>query len=69
LHLSRASGGLLQAPTGVDMDRRIAESLSATVAVRLLDLDCPEPQVVFEGSGRHAGLEAAGDLSRLSSRR
>jgi hypothetical protein len=65
LHLARASGGLLQAPTGVDMDRRIAESLSATVALRLLALGGPAPKVVFEGTGRHAGLEAAGDLARL----
>jgi hypothetical protein len=61
----RARGGLINAPTTGDMGRRIAETLDATVDVRLLATGDGQERVVFEGSGRHAGLEAAGDLAYL----
>jgi hypothetical protein len=47
------------------MGRRIAETLGATVEVRLSRLEAAGPSLVFEGTGRHAGLEAVGDLMRL----
>jgi hypothetical protein len=62
---TRAEGGLLHAPTTADMGRRIAETLGATVEVRLSRLEAAGPSLVFEGTGRHAGLEAVGDLMRL----
>ncbi len=66
LHMeaSRAGGGLLQAPTHTEMDRRIIETLNATIRVRLENLS---GEVLYAGTGRHAGLETVGDLSRLVS--
>jgi hypothetical protein len=58
----RVEGGLLHAPTTVEMDRRIIETLNAQFEVRLEDL---EGQVIFEGTGQHAGLETVGDLDEL----
>jgi hypothetical protein len=58
----RASGGLLQAPTAVAMDRRIMETLDADFEVSFEDLD---GHILFEGTGRYAGLETVGDLNLL----
>jgi hypothetical protein len=61
----RAHGGLLKAPTPSGMDRRIAETLDARVAVRLSQRRAQGSHILFEEEGRNAGLEAAGDLDRL----
>jgi hypothetical protein len=61
----RAEGGLLQAPTAIDMDRRIAETLGARVETTLYALEGGRPRPIFRDTGRHAGLEAVGDLARL----
>ena len=61
----RSAGGLLHAPTPVHMGWRIAETLSAEVEVALYKLGSSASQVLFRGTGRHVGLEAVGDLSRL----
>jgi hypothetical protein len=61
----RTRGGLINAPTTHDMGRRIVETLDATVDVRLLATGNGQEQVLFEGTGRHAGLEAIGDLAHL----
>ena len=63
IEATRAEGGLLHAPTPSGMGRRIAETLSAEIGVRLVER--PSGRLVFEGMGRHAGLEAVGDLARL----
>jgi hypothetical protein len=65
VYATRAEGGLLKAPTVTGMERRIAETLNAKVEVRLIALEQRHPQVLFEGAGQHAGLEAVGDLTRL----
>jgi hypothetical protein len=62
---ARAQGGLLHAPTTADMSRRIAETLNASVEVRLTSLARVGRKTLFEGTGRHAGLEAVGDMNRL----
>jgi hypothetical protein len=62
---ARTEGGLLQAPTTVDMGRRIAETLSATVQVELARIQGRDSEPVFRDTGRHAGLEIVGDLARL----
>jgi tocopherol cyclase len=67
MRAARTEGGLLQAPTVVDMGRRIAETLGATVDVELHALESAGPRLIFRGTGRHAGLEAVGDLVRLRS--
>jgi hypothetical protein len=58
----RVEGGLLKAPTTIEMDRRIIETLNASLAVRLEDLS---GQALFAGTGHHAGLETVGDLDGL----
>jgi len=57
----RAEGGLILGPTRLEMGKRVHETLRAAVRVRLTRA----AQVLYEGSGRHAGLEAHGDLDRL----
>jgi hypothetical protein len=54
---------LLHAPVRSGMERRVLESLTATVEVRLTRLDSHGEQVVFEGTGRNAGLEVGGDVA------
>ena len=62
MQAARAEGGLLLGPTREDMGKRVNETLRATVDVRLSTL---AGVTLFEGQGRHAGLEAHGDLERL----
>ena len=58
----RVTGGLLRGPTRLDMGKRVLETLSATVHVRLETL---QGALLFEGVGSHTGLEVMGDLPRL----
>ena len=62
IRASRVEGGLLQAPTMVEMDRRIIETLNAQLEV---SFENHKGEVIFSGTGRHAGLETVGDLDRL----
>jgi len=62
MQAARAEGGLLLGPTREDMGKRVNETLRATVDVRLSTL---AGVTLFAGQGRHAGLEAHGDLERL----
>ncbi|HSM24819.1 MAG TPA: hypothetical protein VK856_08165, partial [Anaerolineaceae bacterium] len=57
-------GGLLLAPTPEGMGRRIAETLKASIHVRLINLKTGD--VEFDDSGKYAGLEAVGDLEKLT---
>ena len=60
---TRSEGGLLHAPYRTDMLQRVTESLTATVAVKLIDR--ASESVIFEGSGRHAGLEINGEIRQI----
>ncbi len=60
---TQAEGGLLHAPTPEGMGRRIAETLNASIHVRLVHLK--SGIVEFIGQGDYAGLEAVGDLEKL----
>lgn len=60
---TQAEGGLLHAPTPEGMGRRIAETLSATIHVRLVNLRSND--VEFDDVGEYGGLEAVGDLDKL----
>lgn len=62
---TRAEGGLLHAPTTAAMDRRIAETLSGSIAVTLSALAGGTARILMQDTGRYAGLEAVGDLARL----
>lgn len=58
----QAGGGLIYGPTRHDMGKRVDETLDAVLHVRLSTL---AGDVLFEGTGRHAGLEINGDIPRL----
>jgi hypothetical protein len=60
----RAAGGLLASPVRSEMHKRVDETLSSSVALRLVRLGAGGG-VLFEGRGRCAGLEVHGDLERL----
>lgn len=62
LNARRAQGGLLRGPTPQDMGGRVMETLSASIEVKLETL---KGDLIFEGTGEHAGLEVVGDLQRL----
>jgi hypothetical protein len=53
----------LRGPTKVDMGMRVPEALDATLDVQLTTRN--GNRVIFEGHGRNAGLEVAGDLETL----
>ena len=65
IEATRTEGGLLQAPYRTDMLKRVTESLTATVDVRLVEREGGRDHVVFEGQGRHVGLEINGELKQL----
>lgn len=58
----RAGGGLILGPTREEMHIRVDETLNASVAVRLRTR---AGETIFQGKGRHAGMEVQGDLDRL----
>ena len=58
---TKSEGGLLYAPYNKQMIERVAETMTSEVKVRLERLD--GKRTIFEGVGRHACLEAQGDLS------
>ena len=60
---ARSEGGLLHAPYRSDMLQRVTESLTATIVVRLIELK--SGRVMFEGTGRHAGLEINGEIQQI----
>ncbi|MFN0036771.1 MAG: tocopherol cyclase family protein [Saprospiraceae bacterium] len=58
---TQAPGAALVSPLSGEMKGKIQESLQATLRVELLE----NGQRIFEGTGRNAGLEAAGELGVL----
>ena len=58
----RAEGGLLHSPERSAMLQRVLESLTARLDVRLAAVLGGREQVIFEGEGRHAGLEIVGPI-------
>jgi hypothetical protein len=64
---SREVGSVLQAPTTLQMDRRIMETLSARIDVTFSERVDGRWVQRFSGQGKHAGLEVVGDLSLVSS--
>lgn len=61
----REQGGLILGPTRTEMGKRIGETMLATVDVYLQEWSQRE-RLLFAGSGRNAGLEIHGDISRLT---
>jgi hypothetical protein len=60
-----AAAGVLRGPTGADMAGRVPESLQATVTVQLSATGRNSTRLIFEGTGRNAGLEIVGETARL----
>ena len=58
----RGRTGDLKGPTRQDMGMRVAESLQAVIHLKL---STAGGKVLYEDSGRHAGLEIAGNINRL----
>jgi hypothetical protein len=58
----RKKGVVLQAPTSLEMDRRIIETLDAHFDIRF---ETKTGELIYEGSGLHAGLEVVGDVQKL----
>jgi tocopherol cyclase len=61
----RAEGGLLHSPERVAMLQRVLESLTARVEVRLSAVTGGRERLLFEGTGRHAGLEIVGPINEI----
>ena len=47
------------------MLQRVLESLTARLDVRLLAVSSGQEQVIFAGTGRHAGLEIVGPIHEI----
>jgi hypothetical protein len=62
LTVSRSETGDLKGPTRQDMSMRVAESLTAKIHVKLLRTN---GEIIFEDTGKHAGLEIAGNIKKL----
>jgi hypothetical protein len=54
--------GMLKAPVEGDMDRRIAESIDATLLISMLD---KKGNILFQNSTNITGLEMVGDFNKL----
>ena len=65
LHAFSSEGGWLQAPRNEGMVNRIPESLDSSVEIALTLEGPSKREVCFQGKGRRAGYEAAGNLERL----
>lgn len=61
----RSEGGLLHAPYRAAMLQRVLESLTATVAVRLVALHPHGEKVLFDEIGGCAGLEIGGEIAGI----
>lgn len=57
----KSSGGELISPLAGNMAGKVNESMQATVEVRLVERE----KLIFEGTGRNAGLEVAGPAQEL----
>jgi hypothetical protein len=58
----RAEGGLLYGPTRQEMHKRVDETMNARLSVTLRQRN---GSLLFQETGRHAGMEVQGDLARL----
>ena len=62
IEVSASRGVELRSPVQGEMLGRLAESLSAETYIRLYRLNKGKDQLLFNGTGRHTGLEIAGKL-------
>jgi len=57
----QAPGAVLMSPLTGEMKGKVNESMQGTLYVRFYD----QEKLVYDGLGRHAGLEVAGDVAEL----
>lgn len=62
LEVSYLKGAELKTPVMGDMQGRLSESLSAVAQLKLFQISKGFERIVFEGAGRHTGLEIEGEL-------
>ena len=62
IQATRSHGGMLHAPAVNEMTNRLLESLTSTVDVKLKEHG---GKILFEGTGRHAGVELGGAIEDL----
>jgi len=65
LDARKAEGAVLHAPYERRMLARVAETMTSEIELRFLETVNGRDRVVYEGIGRHACLEAQGDLNRV----
>ncbi len=66
IEATRAAGGLLHSPERTAMLQRVMESLTAQIHVRLIHQGTDT--IVFDETGKHAGLEVVGELPGMKFR-
>ncbi|MCF8259402.1 MAG: tocopherol cyclase family protein [Melioribacteraceae bacterium] len=59
----RTKGGLLHGPYENEMTQRVSESLDSKIKVKLVDRK--SGKIIFEGEGKHAGLDINGKLEEI----
>ncbi|MDO8123651.1 MAG: tocopherol cyclase family protein [Candidatus Hermodarchaeota archaeon] len=61
----RAHGAMLKSPEEGLMTGRIIESLDSSIQLKYFTKDKNRTELIFEGTGRNAGLEVVGNLSEI----
>jgi tocopherol cyclase len=62
LEVSYLKGAELKTPVLGEMRGRLSESLSAVTRLKLFQISNESERIVFEGAGRHTGLEIEGEI-------
>lgn len=65
MHTRRGPGLILKAPTINGMERQIKESIQSEVDIRLYQRIKTGKTLIYQGTGRNAGLEVEGNINRL----
>ena len=65
IEATRAVGILLPSPIDGSMTGRILESITAKIYVKLIKLIKKKEKILFEGTGRNAGLDIGGKVEEI----
>jgi hypothetical protein len=65
VHAQRAQGASLRSPVEGLMTGRITESLDSSIHLKFYHKTNHQKDLIFEGTGRNAGLEIVGELSEI----
>jgi hypothetical protein len=67
IHAERGEAGILAGPSTVDMGKRVAESLTAVLSIKLTHVHSGGERTVIEDTGRFGGLEVHNVFEELLS--